>query len=305
MDEAERARIRALVIPLAWEDVWICPWPNGHVQAVGTGAAGRRQYLYHPRFREQPEASKHDHVPAVSARLPRLRARIERDLDGRGLSHDRVLARGARLLDLGFFRAGGQTYRRAHDSYGLTTLLREHATCSRHEIHFSYPGKSGQDQNRTLVDPEAYAIVGALLRRRDDGPQLLAYWRSGVWHELQAAELNTYLRRGSGTALTAKDFRTWHATVLASVALAVSAEVIGEAKAIRHRAVVRAVHEVSTYLGNTPAVCRASYINPRAVELFESGTTIAPVLGALGKDADYGQPATRGVVERAVRELLT
>ncbi|MFI5982460.1 DNA topoisomerase IB [Streptomyces sp. NPDC051555] len=303
-DAADRDRIRALVIPPAWEDVWICPWPNGHVQAIGTDAAGRRQYLYHSRFREQQEASKHEHVLAVSARLPRLRRQIESDLAGRGLSRDRVLACGARLLDLGFFRAGGQAYRRDHESYGLTTLLREHVTCGRQEIHFSYRGKSGQDQSLTLVDPDAYAVIAALLRRRADGPQLLAYWRGGAWHDVQAAELNEYLRGASGTDLTAKDFRTWHATVLASVALAVSTEVVGESATRRHRAVVRAVREVSDYLGNTPTVCRASYISPRVVELFESGTTIAPVLDRLGKDVEYGQPATRGVVEKAVRKLL-
>lgn len=186
----------------------------------------------------------------------------QRDLAGRGLSRDRVLACGARLLDLGFFRAGGQAYRRAHDSYGLTTLLRDHVTGSRQEIHFSYPGKSGQDQTRTLVDPAAYSVVGALLRRRDGGPQLLAYWRRGVWHDVQAAELNEYLQRGSGADLTAKDFRTWHATVLAAVALAVSTETVGETKARPRRAVVPAIREVSGYLGNTPAVCRASYIAP-------------------------------------------
>ncbi|MEU9109289.1 hypothetical protein AB0D54_34195 [Streptomyces xanthophaeus] len=215
-----------------------------------------------------------------------------------------MLACGARLLDPGFFRAGGQACRRTHDSYGLTTLLRDHVTCSRQEIHISYPGKSGKDQNRTPVDPAAYSVIASLLRRRDDRPQLLAYWRGGDWHDIQTAELNEYLRRGSGADLAARDFRTWHATVLAAVALAVSAGTVGETEVRRRRAVVRAVREVSVYLGNTPAVCRASYISPRIVELGESGTTIAPVLDALGQGTDYGQPATRGVMEKAVCEPL-
>lgn len=302
--EEHLARVRSLAIPPAWVDVWVCPWPNGHIQAMGTDAAGRRQYLYHPRFREQQEASKHEHVLAVSARLPRLRARIEEDLAGPGLRRERVLACAARLLDLGFFRAGGESYRRDHESYGLTTLLREHARCSRGQIHVAYPGKSGQDQSRTLVDPTAYAIVRGLLRRRDESPQLLGYWKDSAWHDVQADELNEYLRRRSGTDLTAKDFRTWHATVLASVALAVSARTADESAARRRSAVARAVREVSDYLGNTPAVCRNSYINPRVVELFEHGTTIASVLDRLGEDVDYGQLATTGAVEKAVRRLL-
>lgn len=303
-DQGERARLTALAIPPAWTDVWICPWGNGHIQAMGTDAAGRRQYLYHDLFRARQEASKHEHVLDVAARLPRLRAEIDRDLSRRGLRQERVLACVARLLDLGFFRVGGAAYRRDHEAYGLTTLLREHAECRHGEVCFTYPGKSAQQQTRALVDPASYAVVRALLRRRGARSQLFVYWHAHAWHDVRAEEVNDYLRVTSGTDITAKDFRTWHATVLAAVALAVSEEMADASPALRRRAEARAVREVSRYLGNTPAVCRASYINPRVIELFQDGVTIRPALEGLGKDTAYGHPATQGAVETAVRRLL-
>ncbi|WP_324290360.1 DNA topoisomerase IB [Streptomyces sp. H27-H1] len=301
-DARERDRLRALAIPPAWADVWICPWPGGHIQAMGTDEAGRRQYLYHELFRER-QAAKHAHVLEVAARLPRLRTRIEADLAGRGLTRQRVLACAARLLDLGFFRVGGTSYRRDHQAYGLTTLLREHAACSRGEVCFDYPGKSSRRQTRAVVDPAAYAVVRALLRHHG-GAQLFVYWEGGAWHDVRAEDVNDYLRDACGGDITAKDFRTWHATVLAAVALAVSAGVADESPGRRRTAVSRAVREVSRYLGNTPAVCRASYINPRVVELFERGVTIRRALDRLGQDVAFGRPATHGEVERAVCRLL-
>ncbi|MFB7512302.1 DNA topoisomerase IB [Streptomyces sp. NPDC056144] len=291
----ERGRIVALAIPPAWRDVWICPWPNGHIQAVGTDAAGRRRYLYHPRFRERREAAKHDHVRRVAAGLPRLRRGIAEDLSARGLCRARVLARAARLLDLGFFRIGGERYARDHDSYGLTTLLREHAECGRGEIRLGFPAKSGRHQHRALVDETAFRAVRALLRRHEPGDRLFAYREGRAWHEVRAEDLNAYLRERSGRDVTAKDFRTWHATVLAAVALAVSALAVSARAAdgstrTRSRAVTRAVREVADYLGNTPAVCRASSID-RALE-------------RLGEGVSFGHPATQGAVERAVLRLV-
>lgn len=300
----QRARVTALVIPPAWEDVWICPWPNGHIQATGTDAAGRRQYLYHPLFRERREAAKHDHVRRVAAGLPRLRRAIAEDIAGRGLGRDRVLACAARLLDLGFFRIGGERYARDNDSYGLTTLLREHAECRRGEVCLGFPAKSGRQLHRTLVDDAAYAVVRALLRRREPGERLFAYWERGAWHDVRAEDLNDYLRVRSGRDITAKDFRTWHATVLAAVALAVSQRASDGSVTARSRAVTRAVREVADYLGNTPAVCRASYIDPVVIEHFENGRTVAGSLDRLGEDARFGHPATQGAVERAVLRLV-
>ncbi|AJF63707.1 DNA topoisomerase IB [Streptomyces vietnamensis] len=300
----DRARVVALVIPPAWRDVWVCPWPNGHIQAVGTDAAGRRQYLYHEEFRRRQEEAKHAHVRQVARSLPRLRRAVTRDLDRRGLCRDRVLACAVRLLDLGFFRVGGEQYRRDNSSYGLTTLLREHARCTRGEICLGYPAKSGRRQTRALVDAPAYEVVRALLRRRGGGDRLFAYWEGRAWHEVRAEELNAYLRERAGNDITAKDFRTWHATVLAAVALAVSSPVADDSQAARAKAERRAVREVSDYLGNTPAVCRASYIDPLVVERFEEGVTVAPALKRLGEDGGFGHPATRGAVERAVLRLL-
>ncbi|MDK9495889.1 DNA topoisomerase IB [Streptomyces katrae] len=304
LSPADRERVRALVIPPAWEDVWVCPWPNGHIQAVGTDAAGRRQYLYHPRFREQQDAAKHAHVQRVARSLPRLRKRVADDLDGRGLSRVRVLACLTRLLDLGFLRIGGERYARDNGSFGLTTLLREHASCRGGEIRLCFPAKSGKEVTRVLVDEQAHAVVRALLRRRDPGRRLFAYWEHGAWHELHAADLNAYLRDRSGQDVTAKDFRTWYATVLAAVALAVSEGTADASPAHRNGVVARAVREVSGYLGNTPAVCRASYIHPRVIELYEEGQTVAAALGTLGEDGVFGRPATHGRVERAVLRLL-
>ncbi|GAA2392592.1 DNA topoisomerase IB [Streptomyces glaucosporus] len=302
-DPAELERIEALVIPPAWRDVWICPKPNGHLQAVGTDAAGRRQYLYHPQFRAEQEQAKHEHVLDVAEALPRIREAVEAQLSLRGLVRERVLAAAARLLDLGFFRVGGERYAEANNSYGLTTLLREHASIGGGAVTFTYPGKHGREQVRAVADPATCRAVRSLKRRRGGGDRLFAWWERPVWHEVTGEDLNAYLRELGGVDITAKDFRTWHATVLAAVALAVS-RYADRSETARRRAVSRAVREVSQYLGNTPAVCRASYVNPRVIELYEEGVTIAPVLDRLGAGAAFGLPATQGAVEEAVLRML-
>ncbi|MFB7908347.1 DNA topoisomerase IB [Kitasatospora sp. NPDC056076] len=301
--EDERDRIKALAVPPAWTDVWICPYPNGHLQAVGTDAAGRRQYLYHPEFRALRDQAKHEHVLQVSACLPQLRAAVEQDLQRRGLVRERILACAVRLLDLGLFRIGSDAYARDNGSYGLTTILRSHVTLSRGEVHFDYPAKSGQRRTSALADPQTRTVVRALLHSRHPGDRLLIHRQGREWHEVHGSDLNEYLHEASGCDLTAKDFRTWNATVIAAVGLAVSLPVADGSQAARTRAVARVVREVAHYLGNTPAVCRASYINPQLIELFEDGVTIAPALGELGSS---GAPvATQGPVEDAVRALLS
>ncbi|MER7577170.1 DNA topoisomerase IB [Streptomyces sp. NPDC126514] len=304
-DPEQLDRIRALAIPPAWREVWICPWANGHLQAVGLDDAGRRQYLYHEGFRAEQEQAKHEHVREVARTLPELRAKVAADLAGRGLTRHRVTACAVRLLDLGFFRIGSDRHTRQSGTYGLTTMLREHVSCGRGEITFSYPAKGGTELVRALVDEEAHAVVRALLRRPRGGDRLLAFWEGRDWHDLRGTDLNEALRRLSGTTITAKDFRTWHATVLAAVALAVTTDDARSSPAVRRRLMSRAVREVSHYLGNTPAVCRASYIDPRVFELFEQGRTVAPVLARLGEHGDFGRPATQGAVEAAVLDLLT
>ncbi|MGE5131329.1 MAG: DNA topoisomerase IB [Gemmatimonadota bacterium] len=302
-DKATLARIRALVIPPAWRDVWICPWPDGHIQAVGTDAAGRRQYRYHDAWRAERDREKHEHALDFAERLPHLREVVCARLGGRGLTRERVLAAAVRLLDIGFFRLGGEEYAEENETFGIATLLREHVTCTNGAVTFEYPAKGSKQREHAVVEPDVRRVLLALKRRRGGGPELLAYRSTRGWHDVRSEDVNGYLREIAGDGFSAKDFRTWHATVLAAVALAVSSRVPA-GTAGRQRAVVRAVREVAEYLGNTPAVARASYIDPRVIDLYEQGTTIAPALELLGEEAAYGELATQGPVEEAVLKLL-
>jgi DNA topoisomerase IB len=301
-DPRTLARIKALVIPPAWEDVWVCPDPCGHIQAVGTDSAGRRQYLYHERWRERRDQEKHDRIRELGAALPRVRAVVARHLDGRGLSRDRVLAAAVRLIELGFFRPGGEEYAEENGTFGLATILKEHVTLANGQLVFEYTAKGAKHREQAVAEERVCAVVRSLKRRRGGGDKLLVYRTGQRWHDVTAADINDYIREVSGGEYTAKDFRTWHATVLAAVGLAVSERAEGEAA--RKRAVVRVVREVADYLGNTPAVARASYIDPRVISRYENGGTIAAALGDLGKDSDFGDLATRGRAERAVLKLL-
>jgi DNA topoisomerase IB len=297
-----RERISGLVIPPAWKEVWICPWPNGHIQAVGFDAAGRRQYLYHPRWREKRDKEKHDHVLDFAEALPDARKIVIARLDGRGLTRERVLAAAVRLLDLGFFRVGGERYAEDNGTYGLATLQREHVSFSRGQIVFSYLAKGSLERVQAVADPQLVRVVRALKSRPEGGDALFAYRREDGWHDVHSSEINTYLKELTGLDVSAKDFRTWNATVLAAVGLAVS-PVSRASVSSRKRAVARVVKEVSEYLGNTPAVCRASYIDPRVIECYERGDTIAASLDLLG-DTEPGALATQGPIEEAVLHLL-
>jgi DNA topoisomerase IB len=302
-DPRTLARIKALVIPPAWEDVWICVDPQGHIQALGTDAAGRRQYRYHDLWRVQRDQDKHDRVLEFGAALPRIRETTCRHLDGRGLTRDRVLATAIRLIDLGFFRSGGEEYAEENGTFGLATIRKEHVTLSRDQLMFEYQAKGAKHREQAVAEDQVCTVVRSLRRRRSGGDQLLAYRSGPRWHDVTAADINDYLREVSGGDCTAKDFRTWHATVLAAVGLAVSEGASGS-DAARKRAIARVVGEVADYLGNTPAVARASYIDPRVIGLYEDGHTIASVLGDLGKNCDFGDLATRGRAESAVLKLL-
>jgi len=295
-DTGELDRIRALAIPPAWRDVWICPHPRGHIQATGVDTAGRTQYLYHPAWRAQRDAAKFDHVLAAAARLPTLRARVRADLRGRGLGRERVLAAGVALLDSGLFRVGGDEYASGDDAtYGVATLLRSHVAFRRGQAVCSYLAKGGTTRTATVTDPDVRAVLRALHRRPDPSPRLLAYWRGRDWREVRSDDVNAYLREAAGCDMTAKDFRTWHATVLAAVMLALEGP---GGSATRCKRVVAAVmREVAEELGNTPAVARRSYVDPRVVDLFHAGRVI-PVSGPV-----EGCPAPPAV-ERAVLKLL-
>lgn len=302
-DPAVLARIEGLVIPPAWKDVWICPWANGHIQALGTDAAGRRQYLYHTQWRAQRDAAKHDRVLEVAERLPAARARVSSDLAQRGFSRSRVLAASFRLLDLGFFRVGSESYAEDNGTYGLATMRREHVTVHRDTIVFDYIAKSSKHRVQAVVDESVRRVVAGLLRRDGPGEELLAYRdQSGGWRDVRSSDINDYVREALGVDASAKDFRTWHATVLMAVALAVSTEVPASATA-RKRAVARGVKEVSEYLGNTPAVCRSSYIDPRVIDLYDDGITVRPALDRLA-EGSFGDPATHGAIEDAVLAML-
>ena len=314
-------RIAQLVIPPAWREVWICMDPRGHLQATGVDAAGRKQYLYHPDWRAHRDRRKFDSMLAFGAALPRLRRCVARDLnvgwDSDGtldlraagakqvqleqLTEQRVLACAVRLLDLGFFRIGSEDYAERNESYGLTTMLREHVTVAAREVIFDFPAKSGQRRVQAIADPEALALLAALKRRRT-GSQLLAYRTADGWRELSAEEVNAYLKRISGGPFTAKDFRTWNATVLAAVALAGTEGMRGHAS--REREVKRAIKTVAAYLGNTPAVCRASYIDPRVFDRFQDGLTIGGVVPTLVEEVEADNASLQGAVEEAVIDLI-
>ncbi|MFF5288953.1 DNA topoisomerase IB [Paractinoplanes globisporus] len=270
-------RVKGLVIPPAWEQVWISPEPRGHIQATGVDAAGRTQYLYHPEWRAARDATKFDHVREVAGRLPRVRRRLRADLTaGGGLTRERVLAALVRLLDLGMFRVGSGEYADRDDdpSYGLTTLRPDHVSARGGRTLLRFPGKSGVEHTGTVRDREVQAVLADLKRRRRDEERLFAYWdRAGRrWREVDAAAVNEYLGRISGGRMTAKDFRTWHGTVKAATELAR----IGPEQTVtkRRRAVAHAMREVADLLGNTPAVARASYVDPRVIDRYEHGETI-------------------------------
>ena len=274
-DPDELSRCRGLVIPPAWRDVWICPDPAGHIQATGIDAAGRRQYLYHPHWRVRRDRHKFDRLLTVAARLPRLRRRVRADLADRAMSRRRALALAARLIDLGLFRVGGDEYAGGEDAtYGVATLEAGHVTLDGHTVHFRYRAKGGIQREISITDPTVSATVRALRRHRRRDERLLAYRSGARWAEVRSGDVNDYLRAASGCEMTAKDLRTWHATVLAAVALA-RLDLPASPTALR-RAVARVMREVSAHLGNTPAVVRASYVDPRVVDLFHRGTTIDP-----------------------------
>lgn len=271
-DPATLQRIDELVIPPAWRKVWICPHPNGHIQAVGTDVAGRRQYLYHSRWQEERGEEKFDRVLELSAGLADWRAAITGDLRRRGLNRDRVLALGLRLLDLGYFRAGGDQYAEENNSFGVATLLRDHITLHADAVEFDYPAKSGVRRTLLVEDPAVVRAVRSLQRNRRNGDRLLAYRNSSDWTEVHAEDLNVRFKEMVGDDYTVKDLRTWHGTVLAAEAF-VEADPPVDDKVIK-RVETAVMREVAEALGNTPAVARSAYVDPRVVDAYRDGLTI-------------------------------
>ena len=295
-------RIAELAIPPAWRDVWICLDPLGHLQATGIDAAGRKQYRYHDQWRARRDREKFASMIEFGHALPQLRRRVRRDLRRDALDRARVLACATRLLDVGFFRIGSEDYAVTNETYGLATMLRRHVTVEEDEVVFAYPAKSGQRRVHTIADENVRTVVAALKRRRGGGPELLAYKDGRRWADVRSDDINAYVKDATSHDFSAKDFRTWNATVLAAVALA-TGDGKPRSKTAYKRAAAAAVKTVAAYLGNTPAVARASYIDPRVFDRFRSGETIAETLRDVG-EPDLGDPRKRARVEAAVLELL-
>ena len=297
-------RIRELAIPPAWKDVWVCPHPNGHIQATGIDDAGRKQYLYHPQWREDRDREKFIEMERFARSLPRMRERTGTDLARRGLVRERVLACAVRLLDLGFFRIGSERYTEENETFGLATLRRRHVTIAKGVASFHYTAKGAKDHRQEIADPALVPTLKKLRDRDGGGYELLAYrsGRSG-WHDVKAAQINDYLKDVTGGDYSAKDFRTWNATVLAAVDLAVNGAEASGASA-RKRAATAATKRVADYLSNTPAVCRKAYIDPRVFDRYDSGETIRGSLRRLASGTDPGEFVDRERIERAVLRLI-
>ena len=293
-------RIKELVIPPAWKKVWISPYPNGHIQAVGVDAAGRRQYLYHSAWQQERAEEKFDRVLELSTRLPAWRAAISKDLSRKGLTRRRVLALALRLLDRGYFRAGGEQYAEEHESYGLATLLCDHVVVRRDAIEFDFPAKSGVRRTVEIEDPEVVRAVRALMRRPNRTERLLVCRTASGWIDVHSDDLNTRFKELVGDDYTVKDLRTWHGTVLAAAAFADADPAVSGRAAERVESAV--MKEVAEELGNTPAVARGSYVDPRVVAGYEQGKTIAAAVRRAERARN--PDAAQEILDKAARTLI-
>lgn len=275
-DRATLARIKRLAIPPAWTEVWICPRADGHIQATGRDARGRKQYRYHPHWREARDETKYERMIAFGKALPKIRRHIARDLARPGLGRDKVLAAMLRLLETTLVRVGNEEYARANGSFGLSTMRDRHATVRAGTIRFEFKGKSGKRHRIQLHDPQLAAIV----RRVQElpGQELFQYIdEHGRVQDIKSDDINEYLHRIAGEEFSAKDFRTWAGTVLAAIALQQFARFATKAEAKKN--LVAAVERVAERLGNTPAVCRKCYIHPVIMKSYLDGTTVAVLRG--------------------------
>lgn len=266
-DEAQIARINALAVPPAYTDVWICPDPRGHIQATGRDARGRKQYRYHPQWRETRDADKFGRMAAFGHALPKIRARVARDLAREGMPREKVIAAVVHLLDTTLIRIGSVEYARDNQSYGLTTLRKKHVTIRAGEVRFRFAGKSGIEHDVTVDN----ARVKRIVRRCAElpGHDLFQYIdEDGARHTVGSADINEYLRDISSADFSAKDYRTWAGSVYAMAALR---QLVCESAADTRRHVVATVKEVATLLRNTPAVCKRCYIHPEVIAAFEAG----------------------------------
>ena len=291
-DPAVLRRIGSLAIPPAWKDVWIATDPNSHLQATGIDSRGRKQYRYHPAWRHDRDELKFTDMEAFGRVQPHLRGQVSHALtDDPELSHRQVLGLSLRLLDIGLFRVGSDRYARDNRHYGLTTLLTNQVTIRPGQAVFDYTGKAGQRQRLTITDPEAVALLATLRRRRSGPPELLAFRGPRGWTRIHREDVNNFLRVEAPGPFSAKEYRTWNATVIAAVALATERPKASRAAAVASRAAAAA-------LGNTPTVARKSYVDPRILELYAAGKMIQAE-----RSPDDSWQARAGV-EKAVLELL-
>jgi DNA topoisomerase-1 len=287
LDPLERERIDRLAIPPAWTDVWIAPHPNSHIQATGVDDAGRRQYIYHASWREKKDRDKFERALALAAALPGARGTVTRDLRSEGMSRARVLATAFRMLDTGSLRIGSERYAEANGSHGLTTLLCAHARVSGDTVSLSFPAKSGQEWSSDITDVDLATVLRSL-KRRGPTARLLAWNDEGEWHPIGAEEVNQYLRDQTGGEFSAKDFRTLRGTIAAAMSLAKHGP--ERTRTGRNRAIAQAMRDAAEVLGNTPAIAKKSYVDPRVLAEYRTGVTI-----------DASRPAS---AETELRELL-
>jgi DNA topoisomerase I len=273
-DEAALKRIRSLAIPPAWTDVWICPKANGHIQATGRDAKGRKQYRYHPQFREVRESVKFEHVMEFARLLPTIRAKVSEHMALRGLPREKVLATTVHLLETTLIRVGNEDYAKQNKSYGLTTLRDPHVRVEGSELRFQFKGKSGKTWRLKVKDRRVAKIVKAC--QELPGQELLQYIdENGERQDVTSADVNNYLREITGQDITAKDFRTWAGTVLAALALREFEAFDSDARAKKN--VRAAIESVSSRLGNTPTICRKCYVHPEILNSYVSGSLLLEI----------------------------
>ncbi|MDO5368866.1 DNA topoisomerase IB [Paracoccus sp. (in: a-proteobacteria)] len=297
-DKDRLARIRALAIPPAYTDVWICADPNGHLQATGRDARGRKQYRYHPRFREARDSTKYERMLDFAAALPALRARVSEDMSRRGMPREKVLATVVHLLETTMIRVGNADYAKQNKSHGLTTLNDRHVKVEGSQVRFRFKGKSGKEWNLGIRDRRVARIVKA--SQDLPGQHLFQYLdEDGERRSVTSGDVNAYLREISGTDITAKDFRTWTGTVLAALALAEYEKADSQTAAKRN--VREAIEQVAARLGNTPTICRKCYVHPQVIDSYLSDDLALEISEEIAEELD--EPDLRPE-ERQVLDFL-
>lgn len=302
-DEETLRRIRSLVIPPAWQDVWICPKPDGHIQATGRDSKGRKQYRYHPRWRELRDETKYTKMISFGEALPRIRAAIEADLGRPGLPREKVIATVVRLLEVTHIRVGNEEYARKNQSYGLTTLRTDHLDIEGSTLRFHFRGKSGKEHAIDVRDRRIARIVRQCSEL--PGHELFQYLaEDGTRHAIESADVNEYLKAAAGEEFTAKDFRTWAGTVLAARALkqySPDLEITSKTQAAKN--IAQAIKSVAAHLGNTPAVCRKCYVHPAVLDAYLAGALVGASVATAAAEVER-RVSPDEVEEAAVLELL-